>query len=73
MARYGHGRGGAKGMRCSPVRRRSSVGGGNMDFNAVVAGSTVYLPVQQPGALPYLGDGHTVQGDGEATQWSLET
>lgn len=47
--------------------------GGNMDFNAVVAGNTVYLPVQQPGALLYLGDGHAVQGDGETTQWALET
>lgn len=47
--------------------------GGNMDFNAVVAGNTVYLPVQQPGALLYLGDGHALQGDGETTQWALET
>ncbi|MBB5886403.1 acetamidase [Xanthomonas sp. LMG 8992] len=51
----------------------TGVGGGNMDFNAVMAGSTVYLPVQQPGALLYLGDGHAVQGDGETTQWALET
>jgi len=43
--------------------------GGNMDFNAVVEGNTVYLPVQQPGALLYLGDGHALQGDGETTQW----
>ena len=47
--------------------------GGNMDFNAVVQGNTVYLPVQQPGALLYLGDGHALQGDGETTQWALET
>lgn len=47
--------------------------GGNMDFNAVVEGNTVYLPVQQPGALMYLGDGHALQGDGETTQWALET
>lgn len=47
--------------------------GGNMDFNAVLAGNTVYLPVQQPGALLYLGDGHALQGDGETTQWALET
>ncbi len=47
--------------------------GGNMDFNAVVQGTTVYLPVQQPGALLYLGDGHALQGDGETTQWALET
>ncbi|WP_070207797.1 MULTISPECIES: acetamidase/formamidase family protein [Stenotrophomonas] len=47
--------------------------GGNMDFNAAVEGNTVYLPVQQPGALLYLGDGHALQGDGETTQWALET
>jgi amidase len=51
----------------------TGAGGGNMDFNAVVEGNTVYLPVQQPGALLYLGDGHALQGDGETTQWALET
>lgn len=47
--------------------------GGNMDFPEIVAGTTVYLPVQQPGALLYLGDGHAVQGDGETSQYALET
>lgn len=47
--------------------------GGNMDFNGIVEGVTVYLPVFQPGALLYLGDGHALQGDGETTQWALET
>lgn len=47
--------------------------GGNMDDNGIVEGSTVYLPVQQPGALLYMGDGHALQGDGETTQWALET
>ncbi|MFC4728398.1 acetamidase/formamidase family protein [Coralloluteibacterium thermophilus] len=47
--------------------------GGNMDYNGMVEGVTVYLPVFQPGALLYLGDGHAVQGDGETTQWALET
>lgn len=47
--------------------------GGNMDFNEVVAGNIVYLPVQQPGALLYLGDGHAAQGDGETSQYALET
>ena len=47
--------------------------GGNMDFNAVVEGNTVYLEVQQPGALLYVGDGHALQGDGETSQWALET
>ncbi len=47
--------------------------GGNMDFNEVVEGSTVYLPVFQPGALLYLGDAHALQGDGETSQYALET
>ncbi len=47
--------------------------GGNMDFNEIVEGATVYLPVQQPGGLLYFGDGHAVQGDGETSQWALET
>jgi len=47
--------------------------GGNMDFNEVIEGNTVYLPVQQPGALLYFGDAHALQGDGETTQYALET
>ncbi|HEV8693481.1 MAG TPA: acetamidase/formamidase family protein [Lysobacter sp.] len=47
--------------------------GGNMDFNEVVEGNTVYLPVFQPGALLYLGDAHALQGDGETSQYALET
>lgn len=47
--------------------------GGNMDFNGIGEGATVYLPVFQPGAMLFLGDGHALQGDGETTQWALET
>jgi acetamidase/formamidase len=47
--------------------------GGNMDFNEVIEGNRVYLPVQQPGALLYLGDAHALQGDGETSQYALET
>lgn len=47
--------------------------GGNMDFNEVVEGNTVYLPIAQPGALLYLGDAHALQGDGETSQFALET
>ncbi|PVX29160.1 acetamidase/formamidase family protein [Sphingomonas pokkalii] len=47
--------------------------GGNMDFPEVAEGNTVYLPVQQPGALLYFGDAHALQGDGETTQYALET
>jgi len=47
--------------------------GGNMDFNEVVEGATVLLPVNQPGALLYIGDGHAAQGDGELNGNALET
>jgi len=47
--------------------------GGNMDFNDLVEGATVYLPVAQPGALLYIGDGHAAQGDGELNGNALET
>jgi len=47
--------------------------GGNMDFNEVVEGNAVFLPVQQPGGLLYLGDAHALQGDGETSQYALET
>jgi acetamidase/formamidase len=39
----------------------------------VVEGVIVYLPVNQPGALLYVGDGHAAQGDGELNGNALET
>jgi acetamidase/formamidase len=47
--------------------------GGNMDYNQIREGVTLYLPVNQPGALLYVGDGHAAQGDGELTGDALET
>jgi amidase len=47
--------------------------GGNMDFNEIVEGVTVYLPVSRPGALLFVGDGHAAQGDGELNGNALET
>jgi amidase len=47
--------------------------GGNMDYNRITEGSTVMLPVFHPGALIFLGDGHAVQGDGEAVGTGVET
>jgi amidase len=47
--------------------------GGNMDFNEIVEGATVYLPVNVMGALLYVGDGHAAQGDGELNGNALET
>jgi acetamidase/formamidase len=47
--------------------------GGNMDFNEIAEGATVYLPVSNPGALLYFGDAHALQGDGELNGNALET
>ena len=44
-----------------------------MDYNRIREGTTVYLPVFQPGALLLVGDGHAAQGDGELTGDALET
>ncbi len=38
--------------------------GGNMDFNKLSVGATLYLPVFNNGALFFTGDSHAVQGDG---------
>jgi acetamidase/formamidase len=56
-----------------PPTGDSGAWGGNMDFNEIVEGTTVYLPVIAPGALLYIGDGHAVQGDGELNGNALET
>jgi acetamidase/formamidase len=46
--------------------------GGNMDLNDLGAGATLYLPVFEPGALVYVGDGHGAQGDGEVSGTAIE-
>jgi acetamidase/formamidase len=46
---------------------------GNLDNKELVAGSTLYIPVQVQGALLSMGDGHAMQGDGEVTLTALET
>lgn len=46
--------------------------GGNLDFRHLVAGSTLYLPVFNDGALLYTGDGHACQGDGEVDGTAIE-
>jgi len=60
-----------------PIHRLSSGPpgwhGGNLDNKELVAGTTLYLPVQVPGALLSMGDGHALQGDGEVTLTALET
>jgi acetamidase/formamidase len=47
--------------------------GGNLDCKELVAGSTIYLPVWNEGALFSTGDGHAAQGDGEVNGTAIET
>jgi acetamidase/formamidase len=47
--------------------------GGNMDYAGLTAGVTVMLPVYEPGALLFIGDGHARQGEGEVAGTGLET
>jgi acetamidase/formamidase len=47
--------------------------GGNMDYAGLNAGVTVLLPVNEPGALLFVGDGHARQGAGEVLGQALET
>ncbi|WP_328391911.1 acetamidase/formamidase family protein [Nocardia sp. NBC_00416] len=46
--------------------------GGNIDLREVVAGSSLYLPIQVAGAGFYLGDPHFAQGNGEIALTALE-
>lgn len=46
--------------------------GGNMDFQRLRDGATLYLPVLVPGALFTTGDAHAAQGDGEVSGNALE-
>lgn len=46
--------------------------GGNIDINLLTEGTTLYLPVQVPGALAYVGDPHFAQGDGEVALTAME-
>ncbi|KAF9556122.1 Acetamidase/Formamidase [Agrocybe pediades] len=49
------------------------VTGGNLDTKQLVAGATLYLPVEVEGALFSIGDGHAAQGDGEVCGTAIET
>ena len=46
--------------------------GGNMDCKMITEGSTLWLPVNVPGALFGLGDLHAAMGDGEVSVCGLE-
>lgn len=47
--------------------------GGNVDTRYLGMGSTIYFPVQVPGALFSCGDTHAAQGDGEVCGTAIET
>jgi acetamidase/formamidase len=47
--------------------------GGNLDCKDLTAGSTIYLPVWNDGALFSTGDGHGAQGHGEVDGTAIET
>ena len=47
--------------------------GGNMDYASMGAGVKLMLPVNEPGALLFLGDGHARMGEGEVVGTGLET
>ena len=57
----------------APTSGPSREYGGNMDFNEIREGSTVILPVFNPGALLFLADGHALMADGEPTGAGIET
>jgi acetamidase/formamidase len=50
-----------------------TISGGNMDDKALVAGTTLFLPVHASGALFEVGDGHAGQGNGEVDITAMET
>lgn len=47
--------------------------GGNMDYNDMVEGASLLLPIYHAGAFLYIGDGHALQGDGEGLGTGIET
>lgn len=46
--------------------------GGNMDYRRLTGGTTLILPVFEPGALLFVGDAHALQGDGEMSGTGVE-
>ena len=57
----------------APTSGPSGSYGGNLDYNKIGEGTTVYLPVYHPGGLLFVGDGHALQADGEPTGTGIET
>lgn len=46
---------------------------GNIDCKELIAGSSLYIPVQVDEALVFTGDSHALQGDGEVNITAIET
>lgn len=68
---------GVVGVACDVAEELSTVpprpqSGGNIDCRDLVAGSTLFLPVNVPGALLTVGDGHAAQGHGEVGGTAVE-
>lgn len=59
----------AEGLQSTTPPRRV---GGNLDCKELIAGSSLFLPVEVAGGLLSFGDGHAVQGDGEVSGVALE-
>jgi acetamidase/formamidase len=53
----------------TPPPRRT---GGKLDCKELVAGSSLFLPIEVPGGLFSVGDGHAAQGDGEVCVTAIE-
>jgi formamidase len=58
----------SQGLRTIPPRETA----GNMDIKQLVAGSRLFLPVLEPGALFSIGDAHFAQGDSECCGTAIE-
>ncbi|MFI0404422.1 acetamidase/formamidase family protein [Actinomadura sp. 3N508] len=58
----------ATGLRTIPPREQ----GGNIDIKQLTAGTSLFLPVDAPGALFSAGDAHFAQGDGEVCGTAIE-
>lgn len=56
------------GLRTGPPRHN----GGNIDIRQLTAGSSLFLPVWEQGALLSVGDAHFAQGDGEVCGTAIE-
>jgi acetamidase/formamidase len=57
----------------APTSGPSGPYGGNLDYNRIGEGATVFLPVFHKGGLLFLGDAHALQADGEPTGSGVET